>query len=66
MTVSRYCERRIIVPKQRVFGGKVYFLFDWCATKEEAAKEAMELKTGTPGWFVRVVPAGEGYQIWRR
>ena len=55
-----------MVIHQRLFGGKVFFLFDWCQTKEEAKKEARELGAGIPKWFVRVVPAGDGFQIWRR
>lgn len=54
---------------QRVFGNKVYFLFDFAFTKREAAKEADALRKGKVDgakWFVRVVPAGDGYQIWRR
>ena len=51
---------------QRMFNGKVYFLFDWCATKREATKEASQLRRGKHKWFVRVVPAGTGYHIWRR
>lgn len=57
---------------QRIFGNKVYFLFDWAATKREAVAEAKKLrkggkpKSGNPSWFVRIVPAGDGYQIWRR
>ena len=48
----------------RKFNGKTYMLFDWASTRREATKEANELRR--EGWRVRVVPAGEGYHIWRR
>jgi len=59
---------------QRFFGNNVYFLFDWCQTKREAIKEANQLRAGkhkSPSsgrakWYVRIIPAGDGYQIWRR
>jgi hypothetical protein len=51
---------------QRLFNGKVYFLFDWCASKSEAEAEAKALRQDTARWFVRVIKAGSGYHIWRR
>lgn len=51
---------------QRIFNNKVYFLFDWCSTKREATRQASQLRKGKDKWFVRVVPAGSGYHIWRR
>ena len=52
--------------KQRKFNGKVYNLYDWCATKREAVKEAKELRKSRQKYQVRVVPAGTGYHIYRR
>jgi len=51
---------------QRVFDGKVYFLFDWCFNRKEANIEAKQLRCSKEKWFVRVIPAGTGYNIWRR
>lgn len=50
----------------RKFGGKVYKLFDWCASKEEADAELRELRD--EGWLARrIIPSsGEGYMIYRR
>ena len=51
---------------QRVFGNKVYFLEGKYRTKSEAAKKAKQMREGRFPWFVRVVPSGDGYQVWRR
>jgi len=54
------------VPELRLFNGKAYSLFDWCSTKQEAVKEASELRNGHPKYLVRIIPAGTGFKIWRR
>ena len=54
------------IPDTKQIGGRNYFLFDFCFTQEEARKEAAELRACKDHWFVRVVPAGEGYHVWRR
>lgn len=48
---------------ERMFGKRLYRLYDFCFGKGEANKEARELRG--QGYLVRIIPAGDGYHIWR-
>ena len=54
----------MVAKNYKVFGGRRYIVFDWCATKREAvAEKKAQQKVGKS---VRVTKATEGYIIWIR
>ncbi len=50
------------LKRNACFGAREYFLFDWCATEDEAKGEITELHKA--GYLARRSRAGEGYSIW--
>ena len=52
------------IKTTKVFGKKMYQLFDFAFTKKEANNEAREQKRH--GFFVRVEKSGTGYILWLR